>query len=178
MALLELETGARLTSLAEIQSQLAALRVGLEVWPVDARSSGELLAQPSLNDEEKERVLTALDHRFEQLKTLAGYHSRDLIVLHPLTPGLDDVLSKFNRVHFHADDEVRYIVDGEGVFGFVRPDEAQVQLTVEAGEYIRVPARTRHWFRLTARRRIKAVRYFSGTEGWVPQYLDLAIRFG
>jgi 1,2-dihydroxy-3-keto-5-methylthiopentene dioxygenase len=43
---------------------------------------------------------------------------------------LNTLLSKFNRCHTHADDEVRYIIDGEGVFGFVRPDGSQVELTI------------------------------------------------
>jgi 1,2-dihydroxy-3-keto-5-methylthiopentene dioxygenase len=97
--------------------------------------------------------------------------------LHPETPNLDTLLSKFERCHTHADDEVRYIIDGEGVFGFVRPDGSQVELTVQAEEYINVPAGTEHWFHLTDYKRIKAIRYFSGTEGWVPEYTDTEINF-
>ncbi|MGB8700829.1 MAG: cupin, partial [Thermosynechococcaceae cyanobacterium] len=89
---------------------------------------------------------------------------------------LDTLLAKFNRPHTHADDEVRYIVDGEGIFGFIAPDGTQLELTVQVEDYINVPARTEHWFYLTPSRRIKAVRYFSGTEGWVPNYTDTAIR--
>jgi len=49
---------------------------------------------------------------------------------------------------------------------------------VHAGDYIHVPAGTEHWFVLTPARRIKAVRYFVTTEGWVPRYTDTAIRVG
>jgi 1,2-dihydroxy-3-keto-5-methylthiopentene dioxygenase len=122
-------------------------------------------------------VLQGLDHYFAELQTAAGYTSRDLIVIHPDVPNLDTMLAKFDRVHTHADDEVRYIVEGEGIFGFVRPDRSQVELTVQAEEYINVPAGTEHWFYLTDRRRVKAVRYFIGTEGWVPEYTETAIKF-
>ncbi|HEY9709205.1 MAG TPA: hypothetical protein V6D48_13465, partial [Oculatellaceae cyanobacterium] len=127
--------------------------------------------------EEKEQVLQALDGYFEELKQSSGYESRDLIVLHPEVPNLDALLSKFSRCHYHADDEVRYIVAGEGIFGFVRPDGSQVELTVQPEEYINVPANTEHWFCLTSSKRIKAVRYFTTTEGWTPEYTDTQIKF-
>jgi 1,2-dihydroxy-3-keto-5-methylthiopentene dioxygenase len=98
-------------------------------------------------------------------------------VLHPEVPNLDALLSKFNSCHYHADDEVRYIVAGEGIFGFVRPDGSQVELTVQPEEFINVPANSEHWFYLTPAKRIKAVRYFTTTEGWTPEYTSTEIKF-
>jgi 1,2-dihydroxy-3-keto-5-methylthiopentene dioxygenase len=88
------------------------------------------------------------------------------------------MLAKFDKVHTHSDDEVRYIIDGEGIFGFVLPDGRQVELTVETGDYINVPADTEHWFHLTEKRRIKAVRYFTSAEGWVANYTGTPVRIG
>ncbi|MBW4618902.1 MAG: cupin domain-containing protein [Cyanosarcina radialis HA8281-LM2] len=178
MAILRLENGTALERLNDIAGELAALNV-----QIDRQSIGEepqlheLLTKESLSEAEKERVLVALDGYFQQLQQTAGYKSRDLLVLHPQVPNLDELLSKFDRIHTHADDEVRYVIAGEGVFGFVRPDGSQVELTVQAEEYINVPAGTEHWFHLTPTRRMKAVRYFSGTEGWVPQYTGREIHF-
>ena len=177
MAILQLENGTVYRDLKDIAQQLASLNIQLNRWPVgDDPNLHHLLAKKSLNEDEKEKVLAALDGYFEQLKQTAGYQSRDLIVLHPEVPNLDALLEKFERIHTHPDDEVRYIIDGEGVFGFVLPDGSQVELTVEAEEYINVPVGTEHWFHLTEKRRIKAVRYFSGTEGWVPLYTGREIR--
>lgn len=177
MAILRLENGTTYREMSDIAQELEPLGVGLNSWPVGASAEvAALLAKESLNDEEKEDVLRSLDGYFEQLQRSQGYQSRDLIVLHPDTPSLDALLSKFDKCHTHADDEVRYIIDGEGTFGFIRPDESQIELTVEAEEYINVPAGTEHWFVLTSSRRIKAVRYFSGKEGWVPQYTGKEIR--
>ena len=131
-----------------------------------------------LSDSEKDAVLTSFDPYFEQLRQSAGYQTRDLVVLHDALPNLDEMLDKFNRCHTHADDEVRYIVDGEGVFGFVLADGRQIELCVRAGDYINVPADTEHWFHLTPLRRIKALRYFTSTAGWVPEYTGTAIHFG
>lgn len=177
MAILQLETGQTLTNLDAIQQELAPLGVQLNHWSVgESATLKTLLAQTTLSDDEKEQVLQALDHYFTQLQQTAGYQSRDLIVLHPGIPNLGDLLAKFDKIHTHSDDEVRYIIDGEGVFGFVRPNGSQIRLTVQAEEYINVPANTEHWFYLTPSQRVKAVRYFTTTAGWVPEYTNTPIR--
>ncbi len=178
MAILRLEDGTTYTELTAIARELAPLNVQLKTRGVgDDPQLHQLLAQETLNEEEKEQVLAALDGYFGELQRTAGYQSRDLIVLHPGIPNLDAMLAKFDQIHIHADDEVRYIVDGEGIFGFVRPDGSQVELTVQPQEYINVPAGAEHWFYLTAARRIKAVRYFIGTDGWLPEYTGKEIQF-
>lgn len=177
MAILQLEDGKTYTELKDITRELACLNIQLDRWFVGENPQlHQLLAKDSLDEDEKEQALKALDGYFEQLQQTAGYQSRDLIVLHPDIPNLDGLLAKFDKIHTHADDEVRYIVAGEGIFGFVRPDGSQVELTVQPQEYINVPARTEHWFYLTPARRVKAVRYFTTTEGWVPEYTGTPIR--
>ncbi|PAX59624.1 1,2-dihydroxy-3-keto-5-methylthiopentene dioxygenase [Brunnivagina elsteri] len=177
MAILQMEDGSTQTDLQEIVRELSPLGISLNYWAIaDNQELQHLLAQDSLTETEKETVLQGLDNYFEQLKQSAGYTSRDLIALHPEIPNLDVMLTKFDKVHTHADDEVRYIVAGEGVFGFVRPDGSQVELTVQPQEYINVPAGTEHWFYLTPAKCIKAVRYFIGTDGWVPEYTGTEIR--
>lgn len=177
MAILKLEDGTTYTEYSKIAQELAPLNVQLNQWPVGTDPQlHSLLARESLSDEEKEQVLQGLDQYFEELQQNAGYQSRDLIVLYPGLANLSTLLAKFERSHTHADDEVRYIVDGEAVFGFVRPDGSQVELTVQPEEYINVPAGTEHWFHLTPLQRVKAVRYFTSTEGWTPQYTDTEIR--
>jgi 1,2-dihydroxy-3-keto-5-methylthiopentene dioxygenase len=178
MAILQLEDGTTYTQLDDIARELAPLNVQLNRWSVgDNPEIHRLLAKDALSDEEKEQVLQALDSYFEELKASAGYQSRDLIVLHPEVPNLNALLSKFDPCHYHTDAEVRYIVAGEGIFGFVRPDGSQVELTVQAQEYINVPENTEHWFYLTPSQRIKAVRYFTTTEGWLPEYTGTEKRF-
>jgi 1,2-dihydroxy-3-keto-5-methylthiopentene dioxygenase len=175
MAKLLNQNGDFLRELEEIQPVLAPLDVELKHWPVND-SADALLAKATLDEQEKQAVLEAHAPYFEILKRDAGYQTQDLIVLHSGIPNLDALLQKFAAIHTHDDDEVRYIVEGEGCFGFVMPDESQILLTVEAGEYINVPAGTEHWFVLTGSKRIKAVRYFTTTEGWSPKYTDRPVR--
>lgn len=177
MARLKQEDGTVVSDIAGIQQALKPLGVQVHHWPTgDDPALNQLLDTPALDATQKEHVLEGLDHYFEKLKTEAGYHSRDLIVLHGGIEGLDKALEKFSPAHTHDDDEVRYIVDGEGVFGFSFPDGSQAELLLERGEYINVPKDTEHWFHLTETKRIKAVRYFSGTDGWVPVYTGAEIR--
>jgi 1,2-dihydroxy-3-keto-5-methylthiopentene dioxygenase len=176
MATLSTLDGETIADSGRIGSILAPLDVRLEYW-APSRDVGDLLDRPSLTDSEKDAVLTRHDTYFENLRSSDGYQSRDLIVLHPATPGLDGLLNAFLRIHTHDDDEVRYIVDGEGVFGFVLPDANQIELLVRAGDFIKIPKNTEHWFRLTPASRIKAVRYFTSTAGWVPVYTGTPLRF-
>ncbi|MGB3754897.1 MAG: cupin domain-containing protein [Rivularia sp. (in: cyanobacteria)] len=177
MAILRLEDDTTYTEINDIQRELAPLNIQINCWEIgnDTKLKA-LLAQDMLSDGEKEYVLKGLDKYFQELATTAGYRERDLIVLHSSVPKLDAMLSKFDRTHTHADPEVRYIIAGEGIFGFVRPDGSQVELRVQPEDYINVPSGVEHWFYLTSSRQIKAVRYFTNTEGWVPDYTNTQIR--
>jgi 1,2-dihydroxy-3-keto-5-methylthiopentene dioxygenase len=177
MATLQLADGTLITELDAIAHELKPLGIHLHYWAIgNDPELRQLLNQDMLTDEEKEQVLAAFESYFEELQRTKSYRARDLVVLHPGVPNLDAALAKFDRIHTHPDDEVRYIIDGEGVFGIVKPDGSQIRLTVYPEEYINVPAGAEHWFYLTEVRRIKAIRYFSDTDGWVPQYTGREIR--
>jgi 1,2-dihydroxy-3-keto-5-methylthiopentene dioxygenase len=122
----------------------------------------DLLTAP-LPDEETSRAILA------RFPAEPAYPSRDLIVLHPTRPDNEELATKFVRWHRHAGDEVRHILDGAGVFGIVVGD-VRAELTVGAGDYVVVPARTEHNFRLTEKRRIKAIRHFSDPAGWAAEF--------
>ena len=79
-------------------------------------------------------------------------------------------LAKFSREHWHDEDEVRFIIEGRGLF-HVRPREGRVvSITVESGDLLRVPRGTWHWFDLCNERRIRAIRLFQDASGWTPHY--------
>ena len=178
MAILKLEDGTIYTQLHDISRELSSLNIQLNHWPVgDNLETHNLLKKDVLSDDQKEEFLQSVDKYFEELKETAGYQSRDLLAIHPEIPNLDAILSKFDKCHTHADDEARYIVAGICIFGFVRPDDSQVELTLQPQEYINIPANTEHWFYLTPEKRVKAVRYFSSTEGWTPHYTSTEIHF-
>jgi 1,2-dihydroxy-3-keto-5-methylthiopentene dioxygenase len=125
-----------------------------------------------------QEVLDAYAPEIERLKARGGYVTADVIDVKPDTPGLDAMLARFSREHWHDEDEVRFILEGRGVF-HVRPREGPVfAIEVEAGDLIRVPRGTWHWFDLCADRRIRAIRLFQDPAGWTPNYTESGVDRG
>ena len=130
---------------------------------------GRLKDSYQLNADEQTRLINAYSREISQLKARDGYLTEDLVVLSQETPNLDEILAKFSREHHHTDDEVRFVVDGKGIFT-IRQGGLMIDLVVEAGDLIVVPAFTRHWFNLTEEKRIKCIRIFKDSAGWAAIY--------
>jgi len=115
-------------------------------------------------------VLAAYKTKIDDLKARGGYVTADVIDVFPNTPNLDAMLNKFNSEHWHDEDEIRFIVEGRGLF-HIHPATGPVfAIEVEAGDLIRVPRGTHHWFDLCVDRRIRAIRLFQDPSGWTPHY--------
>ena len=171
MAKILFSDGRETTDVTEISQRLARIGITLRQWPAPGSARARtLLDKQALSDAEKEELLKLVDDRFDELKREKGYQTRDLVVIHEGIPNLADMLAKFDKIHTHADDEVRYILAGSGYFGFVESDGGQFMLEVSGGDYINVPANTEHWFEMRGCTRCKAVRYFIDTSGWTPNY--------
>jgi 1,2-dihydroxy-3-keto-5-methylthiopentene dioxygenase len=106
----------------------------------------------------------------DALARARGYVEQDIIELEPSTPELEVICAKFDREHLHTDDEVRYVLEGEGIFDVRAADERWIRITVEAGDLLVVPAQLHHRFLLTERKHIRCVRLFKDRSGWVPHY--------
>src|SRR5215204_1731621 len=120
-------------------------------------------------------LLDAYKHKIDALKASGGYVTADVIDVFPHTPNLDVMLNKFNSEHWHDEDEVRFIVEGRGLF-HIHPKSGPVfAIEVEAGDLIRVPRGTHHWFDLCADRRIRAIRLFQDPAGWTPHYTSSGV---
>lgn len=106
----------------------------------------------------------------DRLKADRGYVEQDVIELRPDTPKLDEICAKFVDEHLHTDDEVRYVLEGEGIFDIRSADDHWMRVTVEQGDLLVVPADLHHRFMLTERKHIRCVRLFKDSAGWVPHY--------
>lgn len=178
MAALQFEDGTICTNFSEIADKLTPLNVQIERLPeVSKPYIQELLGLDILSLAEKEEILSAYDHYFVQFQSIAGYQWRDLTVMHPGSPYLEKLIALFDRCHTHQDDEALLILTGECIFGFVLPDTSQVELTMQAQEYLNIPSGTEHWFRPTGLLHLKAVRYFTTIGGWTPEYTNTQIQF-
>jgi 1,2-dihydroxy-3-keto-5-methylthiopentene dioxygenase len=147
----------------EITSCLATHGIDYERWAP---------AHPVADDAPAEEILQAYAREIDALKASGGYVAADVIDVSPATPGLDAMLARFNREHWHDEDEVRFIIAGRGLFHIHATDGTVLAIEVEAGDLIRVPRGTLHWFNLCGDRRIRAIRLFQDTAGWTPHYTE------
>jgi 1,2-dihydroxy-3-keto-5-methylthiopentene dioxygenase len=122
-----------------------------------------------------ETILAAYQAKIDELKARGGYVTADVIDVHPTTPGLDAMLAKFSAEHWHDEDEVRFIVEGRGLFHIHPPGRPVFAIEVEPGDLIRVPKGTMHWFDLCGDRRIRAIRLFQDPSGWTPHYTSSGV---
>ena len=123
-------------------------------------------------DTNEAEILAAFDEPIRKLKSEGSYTTADVIDVDANTPGLTEMLAKFSEEHWHDEDEVRFIVDGRGVF-HIRPKQGAVfRIEVRAGDMINVPQGTWHWFDLCEESCIRAIRLFQNKSGWTPHYTD------
>lgn len=110
--------------------------------------------------------------RLDEIKAKNGYVEQDIIELSRDTPNLEDICKKFDHEHLHTEDEVRFVLAGEGVFDIRSRADRWMRVVVESGDLIVVPKDRYHRFELTERKAIRCVRLFQDKSGWVPQYRE------
>jgi 1,2-dihydroxy-3-keto-5-methylthiopentene dioxygenase len=163
------EEGRTIADTAEMSAFLAQYGIEYERWAPASNLGADVSAQV---------LLDGYASKIDELKARGGYVTADLIDVKPDTPGLDAMLAKFNSEHWHDEDEVRMIVEGRGLFHIHPPNAAVFAIEVEAGDLIRVPKGTHHWFDLCGDRRIRAIRLFQDISGWTPHYTNSGVDRG
>jgi 1,2-dihydroxy-3-keto-5-methylthiopentene dioxygenase len=154
---------------SDVRDYLAGIGIEYERWETVAGIGA---------DASSEEILGAYEKQIADLKLRGGYVTADVIDVKPDTPGLDTMLAKFNIEHRHDEDEVRYIIAGRGLFHIHPANGPVVAIEVEAGDLIRVPKGTLHWFDLCGDRRIRAIRLFQDVTGWTPHYTNSGVDRG
>ena len=148
-----------------IAAELAERGIGFERWPAHA----ELPAGAGA-----EAVLAAYAREIARVQERGTYPTVDAIRMTPDHPDRDALRQKFLAEHTHSEDEVRFFVEGRGLFCLHIGDEV-LQVLCEADDWISVPAGTRHWFDMGSSPHFCAIRFFDNPEGWVAQFTGDAI---
>lgn len=152
-----------------IARQLDGLGVQFERWQAE---------QKFADDADSDTVLAAYRSSIDRLKQAYGFQSVDVISLQADHPDKDKLRAKFLAEHTHSDFEVRFFVEGQGLFYLHMGDQVYAVLC-EQGDLISVPANTTHWFDMGEQPHFKCIRLFTTPEGWVAEFTgdSIAERF-
>lgn len=149
---------------AEIAAALAPIGVRFEQWPARALPA----------DADQRSVLEAFAPEVERLKAENGYQAVDVMRVASDHPDRAALRTKFLSEHRHSEDEVRFFVEGEGLFTLRGEDEIYAVLCT-AGDLISVPAGMRHWFDMGPAPGFTVIRMYVDPAGWVANYTGDAI---
>ncbi len=144
----------------KISQRLASIGIRLERWEAKAElpwSAGQ------------EEVLEAYKEDVDRIVKEFDFKSIDVVSLTPEHPKKEELRNMFLSEHTHSDFEVRFFVDGCGTF-YLHPEDKVYAVLCEKGDFISVPANTKHWFDMGTEPFFKAIRFFSIPDGWVANF--------
>lgn len=143
-----------------IATELGVRGIGFERWPVRAWLSAEGGC---------EEILSSYAAEIAAVQARGNYPTVDAIRMTPEHPDREALRRRFLSEHTHAEDEVRFFVEGRGLF-CLHIGEEVLQLICERNDWIAVPAGTRHWFDMGPEPRFCALRFFDDPAGWVADF--------
>lgn len=148
------------SDVALITHELQQRGIAFERWPAQAELAP---------DADQEQILRIYAAEIERVQEGGGYATVDAIRMTPDHPDRLALRQKFLAEHTHSEDEVRFFVEGRGLF-CLHIDHEVLQLVCEQNDWIAVPAGTRHWFDMGPAPRFCALRFFNNSEGWIADF--------
>jgi len=142
-----------------IRAKLAEAKIGYERWQAD---------RPVSETATPEEVAVAYKASIDKILS-QGYKTFDVVALNPDSPNVGDARKKFLSEHTHGEDEVRFFVDGSGMF-YIHSQGNVYMMLCTKGDFINLPAGTTHWFDMGPKPFFKAIRVFNNPEGWVATF--------
>lgn len=153
----------------QIAEKLWEIGVLFERWTTD---------QKFAPDADQDTVIAAYRKSIDRLIDRYEFHTVDVVSLRPDHPQKLELRAKFLSEHTHDEFEVRFFVEGQGIF-YLHVDDRVFVVLCEQGDLISVPDRTKHWFDMGENPNFKCIRLFTTPEGWVASFTgdDIAQRF-
>ncbi len=152
--------GTHFSDFNDIKNLLSEIGVIFERW------SAEHEIRP---DADQAKIIKAYQKPIDRLNELYGFQSVDVINLNPDNPEKSAFRQKFLAEHTHNDFEVRFFIEGCGLF-YLHVNDKVYAVLCEQGDLISVPANTTHWFDMGENPHFKTIRLFTTPEGWVAKF--------
>lgn len=150
----------KITVFAQIECRLSNIGVQFERWQAECDLP---------DDAGQEAILSAYGKPVARLKQEHGFQSVDVISLSPEHPEKAALRQKFLSEHIHEDFEIRFFIEGCGLF-YLHVDKKVYAVLCRQGDLISVPANTPHWFDMGENPSFKAIRLFTTPDGWVAKF--------
>lgn len=154
---------------ATIAAELGKVGVVFEQWQA---------SQPVKAGDSPEAIMDAYRADIDRLVAANGFNSVDVVSIAPDNPKREEMRAKFLEEHTHKEGEVRFFVDGSGLFSLHIGDKVY-EVLCEKGDLISVPDGATHWFDMGPAPRFVAIRFFTNPDGWIGDFTgsDIAQRF-
>lgn len=121
--------------------------LGMRIWRLDADNweNNELL---------------------ERIKKERGYNYWDVVTMAPNMIDYDSKVKHFFTEHLHADEEIRFLLEGGGYWDIRDYDEKWIRFRIQKGDLVVLPPGMYHRFTLDTENHVKAMRLFKGLPCW------------
>lgn len=138
----------------------------------DEHDSGEAVSQDTLDRLGVIYRFISDPAQLEQVAKEREYKNRDQVVLNLDSFGGDEAaynakMQQFYKEHYHEDEEIRYIVDGEGYFDVRDGSDRWIRAKLLKHDLLILPAGIYHRFTLSSRlKNVTALRLFKDEPKW------------
>jgi 1,2-dihydroxy-3-keto-5-methylthiopentene dioxygenase len=126
-------------------------------------------------DTDPATIATAYAEEIACIKQQFAMVTADVIAMQPAAPQREALRQKFLQEHTHSEDEIRFFVDGQGLFSMHVDAGLVLVLLCCRGDLISVPKGMRHWFDMGAAPHFTCIRFFQEPAGWIATYSGSAI---
>lgn len=152
-----------------IAEELLKIGVQFERWQA---------SKPLREGATQEEVIEAYKADIDRISAERGFTTVDVASITPDNPNKDAARAKFLDEHYHNEDEVRFFVEGSGLFTLHVADKVY-EIECVKNDLVSVPDGTTHWFDMGPQPRFVAIRFFQQPDGWVGHFTgsDIAQKF-